>query len=69
MDFCHATKNLLAQKQSTFYYDYKVNDCASPGTGIGAALESVQRSMGDPLETKTITLSCGKLATSVTVRP
>ena len=25
--------------------------------------------MGDPLETKTITLSCGKLTTGVTIRP
>ena len=34
-----------------------------------AALEPVQKSMGDPLETKTITLSCGKLTTGVTVKP
>ena len=44
----------------------------SPATAasIGAAaLEPVQKSMGDPLETKTITLSCGKLTTGVTVKP
>lgn len=33
------------------------------------ALEPVQKSMGDPLTTKTITLSCGKLTTGVTVKP
>jgi len=33
------------------------------------ALEPVQKSMGDPLASKTITLSCGKLTTGVTVRP
>ena len=44
--------------------------CAGTQAGIGvAALEPVRRSMGDPLETKTITLSCGKLTTGVTIRP
>lgn len=38
--------------------------------GIGvSALEPVRRSMNDPLETKTITLSCGKLTTGVTIKP
>lgn len=47
-----------------------MNVCAGAAAGIGsAALEPVLRSMGDPLETKTITLSCGKLTTGVTVRP
>ena len=67
---CFAMRNLLAQRQNTFYHDYAVNVCAGPGAGIGpAALEPVLRSMGDPLESKTITLSCGKLTTGVTVRP
>ena len=62
--------NLLAQKQNAFYHDYKVNVCAGTQAGIGvAALEPVRRSMGDPLETKTITLSCGKLTTGVTIKP
>jgi hypothetical protein len=34
-----------------------------------AALPPVQEAMDDPLNTKTITLSCGKLTTGVTVRP
>lgn len=67
---CHAMANLLSQKQNTFYHDYKINVCAGTQAGIGvAALEPVRRSMGDPLETKTITLSCGKLTTGVTIKP
>ena len=67
---CHAMANLLKERQNAFYHAYKVNVCAGAGAGIGvAALEPVLRSMGDPLETKTITLSCGKLTTGVTVKP
>ena len=67
---CHAMANLLAEKQNEFYKAYKVNVCAGPEAGIGvAALEPVERSFGDPLQTRTITLSCGKLTTGVTIRP
>lgn len=67
---CHAMANLLKQKQNVFYHDYIINMCAGVGAGIGLdALSPVQQSMGNPLETKTITLSCGKLTTGVTVKP
>ena len=67
---CYAMANLLAQKQNSFYHDYKINVCAGAQAGIGvAALEPVRRSMDDPLESKSITLSCGKLTTGVTIRP
>lgn len=67
---CYAMLNLLKQKQNTFFHDYKVNLCAGTRAGIGVeALSPVLNSMGDPLATKTITLSCGKLTTGVTVRP
>ncbi len=67
---CRAMANLLRQRQNVFYHDYAVNVCAGAGAGIGvAALEPVRKSMGDPLKTKTITLSCGKLTTGVTVKP
>jgi hypothetical protein len=67
---CQAMANLLKQKQNIFYHDYAINMCAGAGAGIGAAaLEPVQKSMSDPLKSKTITLSCGKLTTGVTVKP
>ena len=67
---CFAMANLLSQKQNRFYHDYKVVVCAGTGAGIGLdALFPVQANMGDPLKTKTITLTCGKLTTGVTVKP
>ena len=67
---CHAMHALLRQKQNKFYYDYKVIVAAGNGAGIGvAALPPVKEAMDDPLKTKTITLSCGKLTTGVTVKP
>lgn len=67
---CQAMANLLKQRQNSFYHDYKINVCAGASAGIGLdALRPVMSSMGNPLETKTITLSCGKLTTGVTVRP
>ena len=67
---CHAMANLLAQRQNVFYHDYTVNVCAGTDAGIGVkALEPVRKSMSDPLATKTISLSCGKLTTGVTIKP
>ena len=67
---CYAMYNLLRQKQNNFFDDYKVIVCAGTKAGIGLdALRPVLNAMGDPLKTKTITLSCGKLTTGVTVRP
>ncbi len=67
---CYAMDNLLRKKQNNFFDDYKVIVCAGTKAGIGIdALAPVLNAMGDPLKTKTITLSCGKLTTGVTVRP
>ena len=67
---CYAMKNLIAEPQNTFYHDFKVVVCAGSGAGLGAdALIPVQQAMGNPLETRTITLSCGKLTTGVTIKP
>jgi hypothetical protein len=67
---CHAMHNLLGQKQNKFYHDYKVIVAAGSQAGIGAdALLPVKDAMDDPLRTKTITVSCGKLTTGVTVKP
>jgi hypothetical protein len=67
---CHAMRNLLAKKQNRFYSDYRVIVAAGSAAGIGAAaLPPVLEAMDDPLATKSITLSCGKLTTGVTVKP
>jgi hypothetical protein len=67
---CYAMRNLLAKRQNQFYHDYKVIVAAGAAAGIGVnALPPVKEAMGDPLKTKTITLTCGKLTTGVTVRP
>ncbi len=67
---CYAMRNLLSQKQNRFYHDYQVIVSAGSSAGIGAAaLPPVLKAMDDPLKTKTITLSCMKLTTGVTVRP
>ncbi|MGM0587552.1 MAG: GIY-YIG nuclease family protein [Bacteroidota bacterium] len=69
---CYAMKNLMKERQNTFYHDYNINVAAGPAAGIGLdALPPVLDSMDDPnpLESKTITLSCGKLTTGITVKP
>jgi hypothetical protein len=67
---CHAMNNLLKQRQNKFFHDYHIIVAAGSGAGIGAAaLPPVFEAMDEPLKTKTITLSCGKLTTGVTVKP
>lgn len=65
---CQAMTNLLAEKQNTFFHGYKVLTVAGAGAGVGlAALPPVRTAIGNGHDTKTITLSCGKLTTGVTV--
>jgi hypothetical protein len=65
---CHAMANLLAEKQNTFWHGYDVVVAAGASAGIGLeALLPVRKAIGGGFETKTITLSCGKLTTGVTV--
>ena len=68
---CQAMYNLMMQKQNGWFNErYVINVCAGTKAGIGLdALQPVEESMGDPLKTRTITLSCGKLTTGVTVKP
>jgi hypothetical protein len=67
---CYAMKNLIEQRQNTFYHDYQIIVCAGTKAGIGLeALKPVRKAMENPLNTETITLSCGKLTTGVTIRP
>lgn len=65
---CHAMTNLLAEKQNVFWHDYDVLPVAGASAGIGLdALPPVRKAIGSGFDTKTITLSCGKLTTGVTV--
>jgi hypothetical protein len=65
---CHAMANLLTEKHNTFWRDYKLIVAAGASAGIGLdALPPVRKAIGSGFETKTITLSCGKLTTGVTV--
>lgn len=67
---CYAMRNLLLQRQNVFYHDYKINVAAGTSAGIGVeALKPVLNAMDNPLESKSITLTCGKLTTGVTVKP
>jgi hypothetical protein len=65
---CHAMANLLAERHNTFWKDYRIIVSAGTSAGIGLeALPPVRKAIGSGFETKTITLSCGKLTTGVTV--
>jgi hypothetical protein len=65
---CHAMANLLAEKQNVFWHDYDALVAAGASAGIGLdALPPVRQAIGSGFDTKTITLSCGKLTTGVTV--
>ena len=65
---CHAMANLLAEKHNVFWLEYDVLVAAGSEAGIGLkALPPVRNAIGSGFDTKTITLSCGKLTTGVTV--
>ena len=67
---CNAMAKLLRKRQNRFFDDYKVIVAAGNSAGMGAkAVDPVYEAMGDPQKTNTITLSCGKLSTGVTVKP
>lgn len=65
---CQAMANLLAEKHNVFWQDYTAIVAAGANAGIGLeALPPVRQAIGGGFDTKTITLSCGKLTTGVTV--
>ena len=67
---CDAMANLMKKKHNKFYHDYEIIVAAGKKAGIGVeALKPVLKAMKNPLKTKTITLSCGKLTTGVSVKP
>lgn len=69
VDACLAMRDLINAQHNTAYRDYTVIVAAGPDAGIGVdALPPVRQAIGKiPQDTKTITLSCGKLLTGVTV--
>ncbi len=69
VDACFAMRDLLTSQHNVFYRDYKVIVAAGPKAGLGReALPPVVTAIGRvPQDSKTITLSCGKLMTGVTV--
>ncbi len=67
---CYAMRNLMLKRNNTFYHEYSIVVAAGTKAGIGVkALPPVQEAMENPLQSKSITLSCGKLTTGVTVKP
>ena len=68
---CYAMRNLLNERQNTFYHDYKIVVAAGVDAGLGVdAIRPVNKAFGkNPLKSKSITLSCGKLTTGVTIKP
>jgi hypothetical protein len=65
---CHAMANLLREKHNIFWHEYQKVVAAGTEAGIGLeALPPVREAIGSGFDTKTITLSCGKLTTGVTV--
>jgi len=65
---CNAMANILREKHNVHWHEYNVIVAAGATAGVGLkALPPVRRSIGSGFDTKTITLSCGKLATGVTV--
>ena len=69
VDACLAMRDLLHAAHNVFYKDYDVVVAAGTQAGMGEkALPPVKGAIGSvPQDTKTITLSCGKLMTGVTV--
>ena len=66
---CCAMANMLRARHNTYWHSYKVVVAAGAKAGIGvAALPPVRAAIEDGHDTKTITLSCGKLTTGVTVK-
>lgn len=65
---CKAMAEMLRRPNNIFFHDYKIFVAAGSDAGIGLeAFNNAKKIIGNPLKSKTITLSCGKLTTGVTV--
>ena len=69
VDACVAMRDLLMRPHNKFFRDYEIVVAAGNDAGMGQeALVPVERAITNcPQDSKTITLSCGKLMTGVTV--
>lgn len=69
VDACIAMRNLLRRPHNKFFRDYEIVVAAGSAAGMGQkALEPVEAAITNvPQDAKSITLSCGKLMTGVTV--
>lgn len=65
---CDAMENLLNERQNAFWHDYKIVNLSARDIGVGlAALPPVKDAIKSGFDTKTITLTVGKLTTGVTI--
>ena len=65
---CHAMADLLRKPQNNFFNEYKIIVAAGAQAGIGLdALPPVLSAIGNGFSTKSITLSCAKLTTGVSI--
>ena len=65
---CQAMENLLKERQNVFWHEYKIVNLSSNGIGVGLeALPPVKDAIKSGFDTKTITLTVGKLTTGVTI--
>lgn len=65
---CNAMADLLNSSSNKFFRSYEIIVCAGASAGIGNdALGPVKDVIGNGFNTKTITLTCGKLLTGVSV--
>jgi hypothetical protein len=69
VDACVAMRDLMRQPHNKFFRDYQIVVAAGSKAGMGEkALGPVMDAIGNvPQDSKSITLSCGKLMTGVTV--
>lgn len=68
---CDAMENILKTRHNNFFHNYTIINASGNSVGVGMeALPPVKAAMTDnPLSSKTIILTCGKLTTGVTIKP
>ncbi len=65
---CYAMRDLLNKPQNNYFHEFNIVLAAGPKAGNGLdALPPVRQAIDNGLKTKSITLSCMKLTTGVTV--